>query len=331
MLARLEQVRVPRGAPLVFVILLSVVMFLLAVEAVTGVLLALYYRPSLAGANDSVRFIVSEAAFGDLIRALHAIASHALVATLGITGIYTLARRAYKSPNGVAWASGALLLILVILEAFTGTLLPWTRQSVVESQISANLVGRLPLIGHWLHRVLMGGDRAGDLALVRIPRRPRWRAPDVLHRARRAPHPARRRLRPQGRPAAPPAHAARHRARHPGVGAHLDGAGGAHGGPPARPRRVGGHLARERVGGAASLVPPRHARGLASRPRPDDRRPRGDRHGLAVGLFAALVVFGPALDRRGSRFGQVVGFVVLAAIAGGTLHAIFSVNPSLAD
>ena len=49
----------------------SVVMFLLTVQLLTGVLLAIFYSPSPDHAYDSVRFIMERVTFGRILRGLH--------------------------------------------------------------------------------------------------------------------------------------------------------------------------------------------------------------------------------------------------------------------
>jgi quinol-cytochrome oxidoreductase complex cytochrome b subunit len=49
----------------------SVLMFLLAVQLATGVVLAMYYVPSPEFAYDSVRFIMDRLTFGSILRGLH--------------------------------------------------------------------------------------------------------------------------------------------------------------------------------------------------------------------------------------------------------------------
>jgi len=85
LLRRLAGVHVSRGDGLTFVLLAAVAMLLMAVEALTGVLLALYYRPTTADANDSVRFVVTEVEYGGLVRSLHYWGAQSLIAVLGAT------------------------------------------------------------------------------------------------------------------------------------------------------------------------------------------------------------------------------------------------------
>src|ERR1043165_3953969 len=49
----------------------SIVLFLLSVQMVTGVLLAILYSPSPDPAYDSIRFIMERVTFGRVLRGLH--------------------------------------------------------------------------------------------------------------------------------------------------------------------------------------------------------------------------------------------------------------------
>jgi quinol-cytochrome oxidoreductase complex cytochrome b subunit len=168
LLHRLGALNVPRGDGLAFVVLFSVVVFLVAVEATTGVLLALYYRPSVADANASVRFVVTDVEYGALVRAVHHWAAHGLLVACGATLAWAVLRRAYRAPNAFAWVCGVGVAFLAMLETATGAMLPWTRQSVIEAEISSTLAGQVPVVGPLLRGLMLGGSEPGDLALARI-------------------------------------------------------------------------------------------------------------------------------------------------------------------
>jgi ubiquinol-cytochrome c reductase cytochrome b subunit len=168
LLRRLAGVHVPRGDGVTFVLLAAVAALLMTVVAVTGVLLALYYRPAAAAANDSVRFVVTEVEYGGLVRSLHYWGAQALVVELGATIAWAALRRAYRAPHALAWISGVALALVAVAETFTGSLLPWSHRSVVDAQLSSSLAAQLPLLGPLLRRLMLGGAEPGDLSLVRI-------------------------------------------------------------------------------------------------------------------------------------------------------------------
>jgi ubiquinol-cytochrome c reductase cytochrome b subunit len=322
LLRRLADVRVPRGDGLTFVVLALVSAFLLVTEATTGVLLALYYRPTLAGANDSVRFIVTEVRYGGLVRAVHYWGAQALIATIGATVAWAALRRAYRSPNALAWLGGVSLGVIAVGEAFTGALLPWSQRSAVDAGVSSALAGQLPLVGGSLRALMLGGPQPGDLSLVRtlgvhagvLPLLATAAAMILaLHAAGSAP----------ARPRGPSMPLAPHAALRGLVAACLM----------AMAIFALSSLWPPTLGAAAELA----REGGASRPswylallhqalRAAPPRMIGVPSATVIATVAALGVGAlalfPVVDRRASRAGQVAVLVALATILGGTVRAL---------
>src|SRR4030043_1857099 len=69
--AFLEKKEVPRHKHTIFYYTGSSTLLFLGIQIVTGVLLAFYYQPTLAGANASVVRIMTEMPLGWLVRFLH--------------------------------------------------------------------------------------------------------------------------------------------------------------------------------------------------------------------------------------------------------------------
>src|ERR1051326_3239137 len=57
----------------------GITLFLIGVQLFTGVLLLLYYRPTVAEAFDSVRFLMTRVEFGWLIRSIHSWSANLLI------------------------------------------------------------------------------------------------------------------------------------------------------------------------------------------------------------------------------------------------------------
>ena len=324
LLRRLGEVNVPRGDGLTFVMFAAVAVFLAINEAFTGVLLALYYRPTVADANGSVRLIVTDVEFGGLVRSLHYWGAQALLFVLGATIAWAALRRAYRSPNAFAWFSGISLTLVAVAETLTGSLLPWSHRSEVEAQLSATLAAQIPLVGTLLRGLMLGGAEASDLSLVRILGVHAGALPIVatlcagmltLHTAGCAP----RKPTSATLPLMP--HVVLRAALAAAVAGMVLFALSSF-----FPPRLG-LSANLATASAAGMKPSWYLVFVDQMLRAAPPRMLGVASArviaTAVALcIAALAVF-PTFDRKASRGGQAVVLVVLAAILGGTIRALF--------
>ncbi len=146
----------------------SVLLFLLTLQVVTGMFLAMNYSPSPEQAHASIRFIEEEVTLGSLIRGMHRWAASAMVvfAVLHMLRIYL--QGAYKYPRELTWVVGVVLLLLVLGFGFTGYLLPWDQKAYWATKVGTNLMGSTPYIGEFLLRVIRGGDELGAVTLSRF-------------------------------------------------------------------------------------------------------------------------------------------------------------------
>lgn len=136
----------------------GVTLFLLLLQVASGILLALYYRPDPAQAFDSVERIVGEVPYGDLVRGVHLWSGDLFVAAL-LAHVFTiLVRRSYRAPHELNWLSGAAALVVGVLMAFTGIVLPWSQQAYTHARVASDLARYMPVVGDWLHRFMRGGD-----------------------------------------------------------------------------------------------------------------------------------------------------------------------------
>jgi quinol-cytochrome oxidoreductase complex cytochrome b subunit len=140
---------------------------LFMVLVVTGVLLALHYRPSIDEAYPSIQHIVSEVSFGWLIRDVHMWAANLLVIAVlaHMARVFFLA--AYKPPRETNWLIGLLLLIVVLAFGSTGYLLPWDQWAYWTVTEVVDAIRAAPLIGHALADALAGDEIVSGATLSR--------------------------------------------------------------------------------------------------------------------------------------------------------------------
>jgi ubiquinol-cytochrome c reductase cytochrome b subunit len=146
----------------------SCLLFVFAVQLITGVLLMTAYSPSDSTAWASVYFIQYQMDFGWLIRGLHHFGSQAMVVLLGVHMLQVVIAGAHLPPREVNWWLGLGLLGSVLVLSLTGYLLPWDQKGYWATQVATNIAGNLPGIGAWLQKIIVGGPAYGHQTLTRF-------------------------------------------------------------------------------------------------------------------------------------------------------------------
>lgn len=141
---------------------------LFAVNVITGILLLMYYRPTVDQAYESVVHITNNVPFGWLVRGFHHWSANLMVVTVLIHMLRIYFHAAYKPPRDLNWVVGMCLFLVILAFGFTGYLLPWNQVSFWATTIGAEIPGAIPLIGPYLEYLLKGGESVGQLALTRF-------------------------------------------------------------------------------------------------------------------------------------------------------------------
>jgi quinol-cytochrome oxidoreductase complex cytochrome b subunit len=142
-------------------------LFLFLVQAVTGVLLLVYYRPG-AEAYDSVREITFDIHFGWLIRSTHSWAANLMVAAVFVHMFSVFFMRAYRKPREFGWWSGLALLLFGLFFGFSGYLLPMDELSYFATKIGLEIPNALPGVGPWIADLIRGGPEVSHLTVQRF-------------------------------------------------------------------------------------------------------------------------------------------------------------------
>src|ERR1700682_3195163 len=135
---------------------------------VTGLLLMLYYHPSIPQAYADMKdlqFVVSSGVF---LRNLHRWSAHAMVFLVFGHLAKVFYRGAFRPPRELNWIVGVFLLMLTLLSSYTGYLLPWDQLSYWGVTVGSNIMSSTPFIGEKLRFVLLGGNTVNANALLRF-------------------------------------------------------------------------------------------------------------------------------------------------------------------
>ena len=160
--------KVPKGTNW-FYTLGSASMFAFLSQAVTGVFLAMYYRPDPSGgAYESVRYLTDDVFLGGFVRGMHKWGASVMVILVFLHMGRTFFFGAYKYPRELNWVIGVVILILTMTMAFTGYLLPFDQRSYWASIVGVNINGTGPLVGPYLSDFLLGGPEFGARTLSRF-------------------------------------------------------------------------------------------------------------------------------------------------------------------
>ncbi len=160
--------RVPRHRHSFWYYLGGMTLFLFGVQVGTGILLLLYYRPSAGEAFESVQFIMTRVPFGWLVRSIHSWSANLLVLVAFVHMFSVFFLKAYRRPRELTWLSGALLLFLMLAFGFSGYHLPWNTLAFFATQVGSQVAGAVPVVGHFLLRLLRGGDQVTGGTLTRF-------------------------------------------------------------------------------------------------------------------------------------------------------------------
>jgi ubiquinol-cytochrome c reductase cytochrome b subunit/menaquinol-cytochrome c reductase cytochrome b subunit len=146
------------------------------VQAITGVILAMYYVPSAATdpatgkpvAWESIVNISDNLTLGWLVRGMHKWGASVFIILMFLHMGRVFLFGAYKYPRELNWIIGVLILVTGMLEGFTGYLLPWDQTAYWATVVGINLNGTAPILGPWLAQFLRSGQEIGVETLPRF-------------------------------------------------------------------------------------------------------------------------------------------------------------------
>jgi ubiquinol-cytochrome c reductase cytochrome b subunit len=151
----------------------GILAFMLVVQIVTGIVLAMHYVPNSGLAFDSVENgIMRDVNYGWLLRYIHSNGASFFFFAVYIHIFRGLYYGSYKAPREVLWILGVVIYVLMIATAFLGYVLPWGQMSFWAATVITNLFTSidqiLPGVGTAVAHWLWGGFAVGDPTLNRF-------------------------------------------------------------------------------------------------------------------------------------------------------------------
>nr|YP_004717819.1 cytochrome b [Amblydoras gonzalezi]BAK42263.1 cytochrome b [Amblydoras gonzalezi] len=144
----------------------SLLLLCLIVQILTGLFLAMHYTSDISTAFSSVAHICRDVNNGWLIRNLHANGASFFFICIYLhigRGLY-YGSYLYKE----TWNIGVVLLLLVMMTAFVGYVLPWGQMSFWGATVITNLLSAVPYMGDALVQWIWGGFSVDNATLTRF-------------------------------------------------------------------------------------------------------------------------------------------------------------------
>jgi quinol-cytochrome oxidoreductase complex cytochrome b subunit len=154
--------------------------FLFLILIFSGILLMVYYIPSVERAYGSILDITNIVIAGRFIRNLHRWAAHGMVITVILHMARVFYTGAYLENRGFNWVIGIILLLTTIFLSFSGYLLPWDQLAFWAVTIGSNIAGSASELtdalgitnyfdpGKLIKYLLIGGQTVDQPALIRF-------------------------------------------------------------------------------------------------------------------------------------------------------------------
>jgi ubiquinol-cytochrome c reductase cytochrome b subunit len=140
----------------------------LAIQIITGIVLAMHYHDNAAGAFESVEAIMRDVNAGWFLRYAHATGASMFFIVVYIHIFRGLFYGSYKAPREMVWLLGVVIFLLMMATAFMGYVLPWGQMSFWGAQVITGFFSAIPGVGETIRIWLLGGFAPDDAALNRF-------------------------------------------------------------------------------------------------------------------------------------------------------------------
>ncbi len=140
----------------------------LALQLITGIVLAMHFAANAGVAFDSVEHIMRDVNSGWLLRYAHANGASMFFIVVYIHIFRGLFYGSYKAPREMVWLLGLVIFLLMMATAFMGYVIVWGQMSFWGAKVITGLFGAIPLVGEPIQHWLLGGYSPDNATLNRF-------------------------------------------------------------------------------------------------------------------------------------------------------------------
>ncbi|MEO1745617.1 MAG: cytochrome b/b6, partial [Pseudomonadota bacterium] len=142
--------------------------FMLIVQILTGVFLAMHYVASTQLAFGSVEHIMRDVNYGWLMRYMHANGASFFFIAVYLHIFRGMYYGSYKAPRELLWILGCIIFLLMMATAFMGYVLPWGQMSFWGATVITGFFTAFPVVGEPIQQLLLGGFAVDNATLNRF-------------------------------------------------------------------------------------------------------------------------------------------------------------------
>ena len=140
----------------------------LIIQIISGIFLAMHYTAHVDLAFNSVEHIMRDVVGGWFLRYIHANGASMFFIVVYLHLLRGLYYGSYASPRELVWIVGVVILLLMIITAFIGYVLPWGQMSFWGATVITSLASAIPVVGVEITHWLWGGFSVDNATLNRF-------------------------------------------------------------------------------------------------------------------------------------------------------------------
>jgi len=137
-------------------------------QIITGIWLTMEYTPTGTEAFASIQHIMRDVRYGWLLRFMHTTGASLFFVVVYLHMYRGLIYGSYRAPRELLWLIGMAIYLTLLLEAFTGYVLPWGQMSFWGASVITSFASAIPWVGKYLVIWLRGDFNVSGVTLHRF-------------------------------------------------------------------------------------------------------------------------------------------------------------------